>query len=351
MKLGTAESDPGEVSTGYLSVTDLPTGQPEHIPVVVIEGEKSGPTVWVTGTIHGDEPTGMEAIHEFVARIRDEPLQGTVVCIPVMNPSGLRTNARTSYYHGDDPNRYFGFERGDDETPPSVQQLICERLYEEISASADVVISLHTSWVATYPYTIRPRVSYGENREKVEAVELRDRITELTDAFGLPVVNQFSHEETERQSLEHTLTGTAVADGIPAFTPELGGRFVVEQDVCEAAIVGLYNVLHVSGMVTESTSFPMEFELSAETDLKRLIHPHADTAGIVQYRVQEGEWVQSGQVVADIVTPHGETKTQVNADHSGYVLSRYEGVAVYENDPLLDMAVPDDEPLLREHRD
>ena len=350
MKVGTAESDPGETSTGYLSVTDLPTGQSERVPVVIVEGDEPGPTVWVTGTIHGDEPTGMEAIHEFVARIRDEPLRGTVVCIPVMNPSGLRTNARTSYYNGDDPNRYFGIERGDGDTPPSVQQLICERLYEEISASADIVISLHTSWIATYPYTILPRVSYGNNRDITEAVELRDRLVELSDAFGLPVVNQFSHEETERRSLEHTLTGAAVADGIPAFTPELGGRFVVEQDVCEAAVVGLYNVLHVFGMITESASFPIEFELPAETDLKRLVHPHADSAGLVHYKVQEGEWVQSGQVVADIVTPHGETKTRVNADHSGYVLSRHECVAVYENDPLLDMAVPDDEPLLQEHR-
>ncbi len=346
MKLGTAESKPGEVSTGYLSVTDLPTGQPEHIPVVVVEGEESGPTVWVTGTIHGDEPTGMEAIHEFVSRIRDEPLRGTVVCVPVMNPSGLRTNARTSYYDGDDPNRYFGIERGDGETPPSVQQLICERLYEKISASADVVISLHTSWIATYPYTIRPRVGYGENREKAEAVELCDRTVELADAFGLPVVNQFGHDETTQRSLQHTLTGAAIADGIPAFTPELGGRFVVEKDVCEAAVVGLRNVLYALDMVAEPVTPETEFELPADTDLKRLVHPHTDTAGIVRYRVREGEWVEPGDAVADIVTTTGEQKTEIRAEHSGYVLSRYDRVAVYENDPILDMAVPDDEPLL-----
>ncbi|WP_224450612.1 succinylglutamate desuccinylase/aspartoacylase family protein [Haloprofundus salilacus] len=351
MKLGTAESAPGDVATGYLSVTELPTGQSEQVPVVVVDGEKPGPTIWVTGTIHGDEPTGMEAIHEFVDRIRDEPLAGAVVCIPVMNPSGLRTNARTSYYGGEDPNRYFGIEGGDGETPPSVQQLICDRVYEEIKASADAVISLHTSWIATYPYTIRPRVSYGERREETAARELRDRLVELVDAFGLPAVNQFGHDETTQRSLDHTLTGAAIGDGIPAFTPELGGRFVVEKDVCEAAVVGLQNVLYASGMVSEPAAARMAFELPAEDNLKRLVHPHTDTAGVVRYRVREGEWVEPGQVVADIVTPTGETETEVRVEHPGYVLSRYEGVAVYENDPLLDMAVPDDEPLLRKSHD
>lgn len=347
MKLGTIESEPGEVSTGYFSVTELPTGQSEQVPIIVVDGEEPGPTVWVTGTIHGDEPTGMAVIHKFVTLIRDKPLRGTVVCIPVMNPSGLRTNTRTSYYHGDDPNRYFGIESENGETPPSVQQLICERVYEEIRMSADAVISLHTSWVATYPYTIQPRVSYGEHREKTVAVELRDRIVELADSFGLPVVNQFGYDETRQRSLEHTLTGAAAEDGIPAFTPELGGRFVVEQDVCEAAVAGLHNVLYVSGMVAESPAVPMTFELPAEDNLKQLIHPHTDTAGLVRYQVREGDWVESGETIADIVTPYGETKTQVRVEYSGYVLSRYEGAAVYENDPLLDMAVLDNEPLLR----
>ena len=142
MRVGTAAADPGERATGRLTVTDLPTGQSERLPVVVVEGSESGPTVWVTGTIHGDEPTGMAATHEFANRLRPEALAGTVVCVPVMNPAGLRTNERTSYYHGDDPNRYFG--RGDGgETPPRTQQLVCERVYDEIRESADVVAAIN----------------------------------------------------------------------------------------------------------------------------------------------------------------------------------------------------------------
>jgi hypothetical protein len=350
MNVGSADAASGTRADGYLSGTDLPTGRSERLPVVVVEGAADGPTVWVTGAIHGDEPTGTAAIHEFADRLRPDSLAGTVVCVPVMNPAGLRTNERTSYYHGDDPNRYF--RRGDGgETPPRTQQLVCERVYDEIRESADAVVSLHTSWIQTHPYTIRPRVSYGRDRDEAAAAALSDRVGDLAEAFGLPVVNQFGREETDRRSLSHTLTGAAVADGIAAFTPELGGRFVVETDARAAAVAGLRNVLVASGMLDEPASTATEFGLDADGPLKRRVHPHTDTAGIVRYRVREGARITAGETVAAVVDQHGRTRAEIETEYSGYVLSRHEGAAVYENDPLLDVAVPDDEPLLWERSD
>ena len=347
MKIGTAETRAGEFETGHLSVTDLPTGGVERLPVILINGAESGPTVWVTAAIHGDETTGMAAAQDFATELRDESFRGSVVCVPVMNPAGLRTNSRTSYYHDDDPNRYFGQPETNAEDQPRVQQVINEQLYECIADTADAVISLHTSWVATHPYTIRPRIPYGERRDEAAAAALRDQITLLTDAFGLPVVNQFSRREADRRSLQHTLSGAAVGrDGIPAFTPELGGRFVVEEDACRAAITGLHNVLYALDMVDDRTTTDVSFSLPADEPLRRLVHPYTDTAGIVRYRVREGDYVAAGQSVADIVSPHGSIKTTVESRFDGFVLSRMEGAAVYENDPLLDLAVPDDEPLI-----
>ncbi|MFC4550209.1 MULTISPECIES: succinylglutamate desuccinylase/aspartoacylase family protein [Halorussus] len=347
MKVGTAETSPGESDAGYLSVTDLPTGGADRLPVVVVDGEESGPTVWVTGAVHGDETTGMAAAQDFAAHVRGDLRRGTVVCVPVANPAGLRTNARTSYYHDDDPNRHFESVDPESARPPRVQQVVDERLYERIADTADALVDLHTSWVATYPYTIQPRVPYGENRDESAASDLSDRITALVEAFGLPVVRQFGREEIRRRSLQGTLTGAAVGrDGIPAFTPELGGRYVVEEDARRAAVAGLHNVCHSLGMVAEPMQTEASFSLPADGPLKRLVHPHADAAGIVRYRVSEGDRISAGQAVADIVSPHGTIEATVESRHDGFVLSRMEGAAVYENDPLLDLAVPDDEPLV-----
>lgn len=349
MKVGTAETSPGEYATGYIHLTDLPTGQAEQIPVVIVDGPESGPTVWVTASIHGDETTGLAAAQDFVDDIQGNLIRGSVVCIPNMNPAGLRQNTRTSYYHDDDPNRFFARSDDGSETPPRVQQLIDEQLFEYIADTADAVVSLHTSWIATFPYVIQPRVTYGKHRGEAAAADLSDRITDLTEAFGLPVVNQFGYAETRRRSLQHTLTGAAVIkEGIPAFTPELGGRFVVEEDVRQAAVDGLHNVLQSLEMVSNPRT-TSAFSLPTDKDLKRLVHPHTDTAGIVRYRVQEGDRIEAGQVVADVVTPHGEQRNTVESRYDGYVLSRYEGAAVYENDPILDLAVSDDESLIMEH--
>lgn len=347
MNVGTATAVPGERATGYRTVTELPTGHPERVPVVVVNGADPGPTVWVTGTIHGDEPTGIAAIHEFLHEVRADSLAGTLVCVPGMNPAGLRTNSRTSYYHDEDPNRQF--VRGDEgPAQPRVQQRINERIYGDVAATADVVVSLHTSWVATHPYTIQPRVPYGQERSRADAVELRDTLTDLTEAFGLPVVNQFGRPTAEQRGLLRTLTGAAIADGIPAFTPELGGRFVVERDACTAAVDGLRNVLARLEMVDRPTTPTAPFGFDTDEELTRLVHPHTETAGIVQYGVTEGDRIEAGQTVAEIRTPHGELKTTVESEHAGYVLSRHEKIAVYEGDPLLDVAVPDDDSILVE---
>jgi predicted deacylase len=347
MKIGTATATPSERATGYRTVTELPTGQPERVPVVVVNGSDPGPTVWVTATIHGDEPTGIAAIHELLPQVRADSLAGTLVCVPGMNPAGLRTNSRTSYYHDEDPNRQF--VRGDEgPEQPRVQQRINERIYGDITETADVVVSLHTSWVATYPYTIQPRVPYGRDRTIADAVELRDRLTELTGAFGLPVVNQFGRPTAEQRGLLRTLTGAAIADGIPAFTPELGGRFAVEQDACTAAVDGLWNVLATLEMVERSPTSTTAFGFDTDEELTRLVHPHTDTAGLVNYKVTEGDRIEPGQVVAEIRSPHGELRTEIESEHAGHVLSRHEKIAVYEGDPLLDVAVPDGDPLLVE---
>lgn len=348
MAVGTAEAAPRETASGNRTVTGLPVGGSEDLPVTVINGVDPGPTVWVTGTIHGDEPTGMAVTHEVAERIDADELAGAVVCLPIMNPAGFRSNDRTSYYHDDDPNRYFGREDTDSETPPRVQQVICERIYDDIRATADALVSLHTSWVATHPYTIQPRVSYGENRSESDAAGLRDQLVELTEAFGMPVVNQYPPGETVARSLQHSLSGAAVADGIPAFTPELGGRLVVDRDIAAAAVNGVWNVFHVLGMVAQPADRHPEFEFDSDGQLRRFDGPHTDVAGIVRYRVAEGDFVEAGDVVAEIVDPLGEVKAEVPASHNGYVLSRRERAAVYENDVLLDMAVPDDAPLLFE---
>ncbi|MFC6753351.1 deacylase, partial [Halorubrum tibetense] len=66
IELGTASAAPGEVDRGWLDVADLPTGTAERLPVIVANGVDPGPTLWLTGGVHGDEATGVAVVLDTV---------------------------------------------------------------------------------------------------------------------------------------------------------------------------------------------------------------------------------------------------------------------------------------------
>ncbi|WP_049969882.1 succinylglutamate desuccinylase/aspartoacylase family protein [Haladaptatus cibarius] len=346
MKLGTAESVPGELVTGWFDVTDLPTGTPERLPVLIAEGKEDGPTLWITASIHGNEVTALATAQDVMQENLESEIRGSVVCLPNLNPAGLRQTSRTSYYHGDDPNRYFPDPDADGSRPPRVQELIDGRIYDAFEDSADALVDLHTAQVGSIPFVIRDRVLYGSERTEAEANALADELERLVDAYDFPFINEYAAEEYVEQNLQRSTAGAALNNaGIPAFTVELGGFEVVEEDTREKGVIGLLNVMRELDMLPGD---PEPTGLSAPVDfpVKRAVHPHTDTAGIVRHRVEAGDTFEQGDVIADIVTPHGEEKATVESDHDGYVVGRYHGVSAYENDPLASLAVRDDGDLV-----
>ena len=351
MQVGTAASAPGELATGWLDVTDLPTGTPERLPVLIAEGTDEGPTLWVTASIHGNEVTGLAAAQDLMTDDLAGEISGTVVCLPNLNPAGLRRNTRTSYYDEEDPNRYFPDPDAESTRPPSVQQLIDERIYEEFAESADALVDLHTAHVGSVPFLIRDRVLYGESevhRTEDDARELAADLESLIEAFGMPVVNEYAAEEYTEQNLQRSTAGAALNNaGIPAFTAELGGHDVVDEDARAAAVVGVRNVMCELGMLANDPDpAATGYESPIEFPVKRAVGPHTEVPGIVRHRVEPGDVVSAGDVIAEIVTPHGESKAAVESDHDGYVLGRRHGVAAYENDALASLAVRDDGDLV-----
>lgn len=351
MKLGTAESRPGELTTGYLDVTELPTGGAERLPVLVAESESDGPELWITGTLHGNEVTGLAVAQDTMREELPDDLSGTVVCIPNLNPAGLRRNRRTSYYHDDDPNRYFPDPTSESTRPPKVQELIDRRLYEAFEDRADALVNLHTSVVDSTAFNIRHRVLYGEQRTEAEAEAIAEKQGRLMDAFGLPVVNQYPGSEYTDRGLQRSTTGAALdTAGIPAMTPELGGHSVVDDDLVAAGVAGCHRVMVELGMLDsvpdEIATADPGYEPPVDYPVRRARHPHTDTPGIVRHRVAPGDTVAEGDPVADIVTPHGEHKTTLESEYDGYVTGRCEGVAVYENDAVCSLAVRDEEDIV-----
>ncbi|MFD1514867.1 succinylglutamate desuccinylase/aspartoacylase family protein [Halomarina rubra] len=356
IELGTASAAPGERARGYWTVTDLPTGTPERLPVVLVNGAGDGPTVWVTAGIHGDEVTALATAQDAVAALDPETLTGAVVCLPSLNPAGLRRTTRTSYYHDDDPNRYFPDGEHDSSRPPRVQELVDRRIFEAFTGTseaprADLLLDLHTAQVGSMPFTIRDRVLYGSVRERDEAEELAADLDRLCAAVGLPIVTEYEAEEYTEQNLQRSTAGAALNEaGIPACTVELGSHGVVEEDHRAAGVAGVCRALAAWGLLDTAPDAVEAADPGVDAPVsfpvRRYVGPHTDTAGVVRHHVEASDTVEEGDVVADVVAPTGEHLTTVESDADGYVLGRCHGVAVYENDPVASLAVRDDGDLV-----
>lgn len=367
MLVGSVESNPGELTRGWFTVTALPTGGEERLPVIVAEGEDDGPTLWITGGVHGDEATGVAVALDAMREDLPRRLAGTVVCVPVVNPAGLRRNARTSYYDDHDPNRYFPDPEKDAARPPDTQERIDERLYEAIVDSVGrserrsegsetpppaALVDLHTAHVGSVPFSIRDRVLYGERRSRAEAEELAADLESLVEAFGFPVLTEYPAEEYVEQNLQRSTAGAVLnAAGVPAFTAELGGHSVVEDDVRAAGVAGLYGVMRDLGMldgVPEDVGEPGARIPGTPVDfpVRRYVGPRTETAGLVRHRVDAGDAVVEGDVVADVVSPTGKRLDAVETDRDGFLIGRAEGLAVYEGQPVAAMAVRDEGDLV-----
>ena len=372
--LGSASAAPGTLDRGRLPVTELPTGGAERLPVVVANGASDGPTLWLTGGVHGDEATGVAVVQDAVAAFdeRLSDLAGAVVAVPVVSPAGLRRNARETYYADEDPNRHFPDADAESARPPKLQERIDARLYAAITghtpdettefavetvgtnAVADALIDCHTAGVGSEPFAIHDRVLYGDRRSESEAAALSEELGRLIDAFGLPVVREYPAAEYVEENLQRSTAGAVLNEaGIPAFTAELGAHSVVDDALLEAGVAGVFGVavelgLLASGDVPESVGAPGVGVDPAPVDfpVRRFRGPTTDDSGVVRHRVAAGDAFAEGDVLARVVDAAGAERATVRADSDGYVLGRNEGLAVYEGDPIGSLAVRDDGDLV-----
>jgi len=69
IKIGETTVNPGQRKRFTLQIAKLPSDNWVSMPVEVIYGSKPGPTIWLSGAIHGDEILGVEIIRRVLREI------------------------------------------------------------------------------------------------------------------------------------------------------------------------------------------------------------------------------------------------------------------------------------------
>ncbi|NNC66142.1 MAG: succinylglutamate desuccinylase/aspartoacylase family protein, partial [Gammaproteobacteria bacterium] len=164
-----------EIAAGEHAIVDLPVaGLYTHtqltMPVHVVNGRYVGPTLFLTGAVHGDELNGVEIIRRVLRLSALKRLHGCVLAVPVVNVFGFVNRSR---YLPDrrDLNRSFpGRESG------SIAARLANLLGTEIVAKSNFGIDLHTGAVDR------------SNLPQIRANLSDPDVLRLAQVFGTPVI-------------------------------------------------------------------------------------------------------------------------------------------------------------------
>lgn len=208
--VGSAHVVPGEKTRGFIQVGTDTDGTPFQIPVMVVAGQKPGPTLWVHGCIHGEEYGGAASIIRLVQELDPQQLSGVLVAVPVTNLPAFKARSRISPLDGANLNRIFP---GNPEGTYSFR--LAHVLLETMAATADWVLDFHSGGIgAEVPFY----VIYDDNGSQVSK-----RSAWLAERLGV------DHLWRSSGDFRGTVTAQATAHGIPSVTVEVGGGNVTEE--------------------------------------------------------------------------------------------------------------------------
>lgn len=301
---------PGDKTVIDIPVAPMYTHADLSISVQVIRGKMSGPTLFISAAIHGDEINGVEIVRRLLQHGALRKIRGTLLAIPIVNVHGFLNHTRY-LPDGRDLNRSFpGSPKG------SLTGRVAHTFSQEIVLKSTHGIDLHTG--------SRHRSNFPQIR-----ADLDDPVTlAMTEAFGVPLaLNAKIRDGSLRQCAEDA--------GIPVILYEAGEALRFEELYIRAGVKGVINVMRHIGMLPprRSQKVPNPPVISNETSWVR-----APESGILRTLVPLGAKVTAGQAIAMVADPLGSKETVITAPNDGVVIGRTNLPLVYEGDATFHIA-------------
>jgi len=202
-----------------------------EIPIITVKNG-SGPTILLTGGIHGDEYEGPIAISRLARTLDPATVQGRVIMIPAYNIPAVLNDTRLSPVDNRDMNRCFpGNAKG------TFSEMLAHFLDGYILPLADVSIDLHTAGHScdSMPSTNMHYVSNPDTRQKT---------MDAASAFGAPYNAVFWGVDEGA-----TFTSCVERRGAISLGTELGGWGRVSVEGVRIGRRGIDNILKHFGVI------------------------------------------------------------------------------------------------------
>jgi predicted deacylase len=316
-EIGGTRIDAGERASVRIRVARLPAGGWLSLPVHVIRGASTGPTLFLSGAIHGDEVDGVEITRQVLLHLAPERLAGTLLAAPVVNLPGLLAGSR---YLPDrrDLNRAFpGSATG------SVAARLAHLFMTEVVERCSHGIDYHCG------------SDDRENLPQVRADLDDDETRRLARAFAAPIT-------IHAPAPEGSLRRAAVDRGTRVILYEAGEARRFTKAAVRAGVAGTLNVMAALGMVEATAAAPGGSAAggrvpTVESRQRRWVR--AARSGLCRIDVDLGERVEEGQVLGEVTGPLGGETVAVRSRASGLVIGRRINPVVFQGEALVHIAV------------
>jgi predicted deacylase len=269
----------------------------------IIVGKSGGPSLLITGGVHGDEFEPMVAIRRLMQHPKLSGLRGRLTLVPVVNESAFVRGSRVADDGLDLARTCPGKADG------SVTEQTAHALSELIRA-ADYYIDLHTGGTAL---SVWPLTGYMLHSNS----SVLDQQRAMARAFNLPVI----------WGTDPQLNGRSLSVARDANIPAIYAEYLGGGPCCSAGVAalveGCLNVMSWLKMIdhpaaSSQVRWIVEDPRSYSGHMQRCYPSPGD--GCFETAVKLGQDVVAGQCLGHVVDVLGRKRHAVRAAKTGHVL-------------------------------
>ncbi len=307
----------GKTTYLEMEVASLYTRTKIEVPVIVEKSSKPGPTLLLTGGIHGDEVNGIEVIRRLIINKALRPEKGAIIAVPIVNVMAF-LNMNRKFADGRDLNRSFpGNKSG------SLASKLAYSVATRIIPHADFVVDLHTGAEDRFNF---PQIRYDESHP--------DNL-KLAKAFNAPFT--ILQDKPPAGTMRRLLWKRS----LPGIVFEGGKSRSINEEVVDAGLDGVLNVMKHLGLTTTRRR-KKSSERTKFIENTRWIR--AKNSGMFQPVIENGKLITKGELLGYINGPYAQFQQKITSPMPGYVFCVNQTPVVYKGDAVFHVG----QPMMRE---
>jgi predicted deacylase len=244
----------------------------------------------------------MDSVARVAQQLTPDDVKGTLVAVPLQNPPAWAFRSR--HFPLDAPNvgDVASLQSGDPEGIMSAR--VVAALVDAIAARAEFGMDVHATHLDSINYPRTIVTITGAEPEEVQTQRL-----ELGKAAGYEIIHLW------KRPGHGGVSGILNRKGIPTIAIEAGEGWRSLEPFPSMLVRGITNFLKYTGLLDGEPVMPaMQVEVTTRYEVT------ANHGGMSHLRVKPGDFVEKGQVVAEIRNMFGDVVEELKSPFNGIIV-------------------------------